>query len=99
MPDEPRGGRGYEAQDAALAQAGPAQSLSDHPSLSDEEATARADVPPDERQRMLDEREAKFARRRKPMGPTSDQTPETVPEDATSTSQEQPSTTPEAPEP
>lgn len=93
MPNEPRSGQGYEAEDAALAQAGPAQSL------SDQEATARSDVPPDERQRMLDEREEKFTQRRKPMGPTSGQTPETVPEDATSTSHEQPSTTPEPPEP
>jgi hypothetical protein len=93
MPNESRSGRGYEARDAALAQAGPAQSL------SDQEGTPRSAVHADERQRMLDEREEKFAQRRKPMGPTSDQTPETVPEDATSTSHEQPSTTPEPPEP
>ncbi|MFI7407657.1 hypothetical protein ACIBU0_03090 [Streptomyces sp. NPDC049627] len=97
MPDETRGGRGYEAEDAALAQAGPAQSH------ADQVAAARSDVPSaeqaDELKQLLDERERRFARRRKPMGPTSDQIPETVPEDAPPTSDEQPSTTPESHEP
>ncbi|QTD96048.1 hypothetical protein [Streptomyces cyanogenus] len=93
MTNEPHSGRTYEAEDAALAQAGPAQSL------SDEKAAPRTDVQPDERQRMLDEREEKLARRRKPMGPTSDQIPETTPEEAAPPSDEQPSTTPEPLEP
>lgn len=93
MPNEPRGSRGYEAEDAALAQAGPAQSH------SDQEAAVRAEVSPEERQRMLDEREERFTRRRKPMGPAPDRIAETVPEDATPPPPERPSTTPEPHEP
>jgi hypothetical protein len=93
MPNQPSSGREYAAEDAALAQVGPAQSL------SDQKAAPRSDVEPDERQRMLDEREERFTRPRKPMGPTSDQVPETVPEDVTPPSSEQSSTTPEAHEP
>lgn len=93
MTNEPQGDRAYEAEDAALAQAGTAQSLSGR------ESAPRSDVQPDELQRMLDEREERFARRRKPMGPTTDQIPETTPEEATPPSDEQPSTTPEPHEP
>ncbi|MFD6174326.1 hypothetical protein [Streptomyces coeruleorubidus] len=93
MPNQPSSGPEYEAQDAALAQVGPAQSLSDQP------VAPRSDVDPDERQRMLDEREERFTRPRKPMGPITDQVPETIPEDATPPSDEQSSTTPEAHEP
>jgi hypothetical protein len=93
MTDQPHSGPEYEAQDASLAQVGPAQSLSDQP------AAARADVDPEERQRMLDAREERFTRPRKPMGPTTDQVPETVPENVTPPSEEQSSTTPDAHEP
>ncbi|MDQ0840651.1 hypothetical protein [Streptomyces sp. V1I6] len=93
MPNQQSSGREYEAQDAALAQVGPAQSL------ADQEVAPRSDVEPDERQRMLDEREERFTQPRKPMGPTPDQVPETIPEDATTPSDEQSSTTPAAQEP
>jgi hypothetical protein len=91
MTNQPRGGPAYEAEDASVAQAGAAQSL------ADQEAAPRSEeVQPDQRQRMLDDREEKFSRRRKPMGPTSDQIPETTPKDATPPSDEPPSTTPES---
>ncbi|GHH94633.1 hypothetical protein [Streptomyces capillispiralis] len=93
MAHEPSSGREYAAQDAAVAQVGPAQSL------SDQRAAPRSDVDPERRQRMLDEREERFTRARKPMGPTSDQVPETVPEDVTPPSDGQSSTTPEPNEP
>ncbi|MEU2062460.1 hypothetical protein [Streptomyces sp. NPDC013455] len=91
MPNEPRSSREYEAEDAALTQAGPAQSHSDL------EGAPRSAVPPEDRQRMLDEREQRFAGRRKPMGPTPGGTPESIPEDVSP--DEQPSTTPEPDEP
>ncbi|MFD8223000.1 hypothetical protein ACFV16_02350 [Streptomyces massasporeus] len=92
MTNQPRGGPAYEAEDASVAQAGAAQSQSP----ADQEAAPRPEVQPDQRQRMLDEREEKFTRRRKPMGPSSEQIPETTPEDATPPSDEPPSTTPES---
>ncbi|MFF5443685.1 hypothetical protein [Streptomyces sp. NPDC012888] len=90
MPNANSGtGPEYEASDASVAHAGAARSLSGsgEPAPLEEAdgsdgspaARRRAETPTDE---QLDARERRFtARRRKAMGPTPDQVPETVPEE------------------
>ncbi|MFD5880990.1 hypothetical protein NRK68_09140 [Streptomyces yangpuensis] len=71
----------YRAQDAKLSHAGAAQSLPgpDEPAPQGETG-AKKPKPPTAKQ--LDAREKKFTQRpRKPMGPTPDQAPETVPDE------------------
>lgn len=79
MSNETRGNRPeYTAEDAALADAGAAQSLPGpgEPSPLEESAGKK---PTD---KQLDAREKKFTGRpRKPMGPTPDNVPETVPDE------------------
>lgn len=71
----------YRAQDASLAHAGAAQSLpgpGERRPLG-ESAGKKAKKPT---AKQLDAREKEFTeRRRKPMGPTPDQVPETVPDE------------------
>lgn len=98
MPNEQHSGsREYEAEDAALGHAGLPASLPHR-----ERAGAELPETATPSQEELDERERKFARRRKPMGPTSGQIPETVPEETPeetsggTTSDQQADTTPES---
>jgi hypothetical protein len=77
MPTENRNeGPAYVAQDAALATAGKPKSLTG-PGRRAKAAAEPAPPTPEE----LDAREDRVGRRRRPMGPTQDQVPETVPQE------------------
>lgn len=83
MSNEIRGNRPqYRAEDAALAHAGEAQSLPGpgEPRAMEEPARKKATKRPTDKQ--LDAREKKLTSgRRKAMGPTPDNVPETVPDE------------------
>ena len=78
MADGKRGtGPEYRAEDASVAQAGPAEKLPE-PGEPRPQGEAEGRTPTPE---QLDRREERFTRPRKPMGPTEGRAPETVPEE------------------